>query len=428
MSWVKKVLMIGTASILALMLSSPLFTVRAGFLDLFSSNQTTTPLDKLSWQLHIEPENRLFPSYILAASTRAPLEATASDTPEIASGSLIIGEAVGPISITFTVPAASLPVRLLVTGKAVMEDSVLETILPSPHQQIRLKPKILWKYPSLLEVRQAVPTDISAELWIVKQYLGRQTRTVKLHTINDCPFTFEENGEFTDTWWMYAAYVNENHPLVDSLLKEAFAQKIVAQFDAYQSGDPKEVYRQIYAIWHLLYTKGIHYSSLTGSSDNAEKVGSQFVRFLDESMSVNQANCVDGSVLFASILRKIGIDPFLVMTPDHMWIGFYLDEDRASKRFIETTQLGGLNEDEEAVDTELYHFFGEEYAERPSWQNFISAVRAGRDLYTENRNEIEAGESNHGVVDIEEARAMGVLPIAFTRQPPVSPSDPPSGR
>ncbi len=421
MSWLKKAFLFGTAGILALMLTSPLFPVRAGLLDLLGGSPPTAP-DQPAWQLHVEPEDRLFPSYIIAASTRAQAEINASDTPEVASGDLVLGESEGPISVTLTVPAASLPVRLVVTGKAVMDESVLEASLPAPHQKIRLRPKILWRYPALLEARQAMPTDITAELWIGNQCVGRQTRTVKLHTINDCPFTFAENDEFKDTWWMYAAYVNENHPLVDSLLKEAFAQKIVTQFDEYQSGDPREVYRQVYAIWHLLHTKGIHYSSLAGSSDNAEKVGSQFVRFLDETMASSQANCVDGSVLFASILRKIGIDAFLVMTPEHMWVGFYLDDDRASKRFIETTQLGleSGEEEEEAVDAELYHFFGDEYADRPSWKNFVAAVRAGRDLYAEHRSEIETGEANHGIVDIEEARAMGVMPIAFTRGTPAS--------
>ena len=415
MSLLKRVFLLFTAGVLALMVSSPLFPVRAGFLDLFSSGPVAPTTETLKWQFTIDPEDRLYPSYIIAASTRAPIGTEPPSPDEMASGEVLIGEREGSISVTFTPPVASLPVRIVITSKTIMDESVLETTLGKPLQSVRLRPKILWNYSSLMEIRQVVPVDITAELFINGRSFGRQTRTVKLHTINDCPFSFEEAGEFKDTWWMYAAYVNENHPLVDRFLKEVFAQKIVTQFDGYQSGDPKEVYRQVYAIWHLLYTKGFHYSSLTGSSDNAEKVGSQFVRFLDESMNLSQANCVDGSVLFASVLRKIGIDPFLVMTPDHMWVGFYLDEDHATKRYLETTLLGGVGEDAEAVDNELYHFFGEEYTEKKSWQNFISAIRSGRDGYGESRVQFESGETNYGVVDIDEARSMGVIPIAFTR-------------
>ena len=39
------------------------------------------------------------------------------------------------------------------------------------------------------------------------------------------------------------------------------------------------------------------------------------MRLIDESINNGQANCVDGSVLFASLLRKIDIEPVLVSLP-----------------------------------------------------------------------------------------------------------------
>ena len=38
-------------------------------------------------------------------------------------------------------------------------------------------------------------------------------------------------------------------------------------------------------------------------------------------LKIHQANCADGSVFMASILRKIGYDVSLVLGPGHMWNG-----------------------------------------------------------------------------------------------------------
>lgn len=60
----------------------------------------------------------------------------------------------------------------------------------------------------------------------------------------------------------------------------------------------------------------------------------------DQSITNTQANCVDGSVLFASILRKISIKPFLVTIPGHMYVGFFLSLDKSDFVGLETTVIG----------------------------------------------------------------------------------------
>ncbi|MFZ8431498.1 hypothetical protein ACO1MU_14375, partial [Staphylococcus aureus] len=72
-------------------------------------------------------------------------------------------------------------------------------------------------------------------------------------------------------------------------------------------------------------------------------VSSQHVRFIDDSVRVRQANCIDGTVLFASILRKIGIDPLIVLVPGHAFLGFYLDGQRRQIAFLETTMMTSTN-------------------------------------------------------------------------------------
>src|SRR6202043_4092013 len=64
----------------------------------------------------------------------------------------------------------------------------------------------------------------------------------------------------------------------------------------------------------------------------------------DQSIAMSQANCVDGTVLFASLLRKVGINPALVTHPDHMYLAFNLNnsenEDEQELMGLETTDIG----------------------------------------------------------------------------------------
>ena len=64
------------------------------------------------------------------------------------------------------------------------------------------------------------------------------------------------------------------------------------------------------------------------------------MRLLDETINNDQANCADGSVLFASLLRKIGIEAYLVMVPRHCYLAFALDEKGEKIVALETTLIG----------------------------------------------------------------------------------------
>jgi hypothetical protein len=170
--------------------------------------------------------------------------------------------------------------------------------------------------------------------------LPEKAETVTVKSINDCILAIkqedEDGADALDVKILFAAYVNENHPFVSDILKEARNSRIVDNFSGYQSEDPAVVIRQVFAIWNALQRRGIKYSSIATTTPS-ESVFSQSVRFLDESIDASQANCVDGAVLMASILHKIGIRSHLVLIPGHCFLGFH---DGQGLRGLETTMLG----------------------------------------------------------------------------------------
>ena len=110
-------------------------------------------------------------------------------------------------------------------------------------------------------------------------------------------------------------------------------------FDGY-GGSTGAVYRQAWAVWQALAVRGIRYSAADPGIARGPRVFSQRVRLLEQTWADRSANCVDGSVLIASVLQRIGLRSFLVLVPGHAFVGFYTDAEATHAAYLETTLLG----------------------------------------------------------------------------------------
>ena len=121
----------------------------------------------------------------------------------------------------------------------------------------------------------------------------------------------------------------------------------------FRSGGAEVVDRQVYALWNVLQKRKFRYSSVSNTSLSSNVVFSQRVRTFDDALESSQINCVDGSVLFASLLRAINIEPILVRTPGHMFVGYYTDSSHKDMNFLETTMIGDVDLDDFFPDEQL---------------------------------------------------------------------------
>ena len=133
--------------------------------------------------------------------------------------------------------------------------------------------------------------------------------------------------------------------------------------------------REVFSIWNVLQRQGVKYSSITTASGESRAVLSQHVRFLDETVQNSQANCVDGTVLFASVLYKLGIYPVLVKIPGHMFLAFYTDAQRQHISFLETTMVGapGLS----SIQRNWTFKTADGYLSSESYRQFSGALNYG---------------------------------------------------
>jgi hypothetical protein len=171
----------------------------------------------------------------------------------------------------------------------------------------------------------------------------------------------------------------------------------------------------VWAIWYLLQRSKVTYSSITTVSDTREDLVSQAVRPLSQTLRTQQANCIDGTVLFASILRKIGIEPMIVLIPGHAFLGFYTDAQHTRKAFLETTMLNDANNPfyqrgPTSTGSALASTLGIDMHMEKSWNSFLQATRSGQQTYA--KAALQMGKQpGYREVPIEKARQSGILPL-----------------
>ena len=377
----------------------------------------------LEWSAFIDQDGQLFPSMIVATATVKPGE----EEPDPG----LLGDPYGLIGAVVSEVPAGTKLKLVVKGCKWFGESIEEATVEEAGDYA-IFPHITWEYDALLQARQVQPANVVMELFVNGKPAGRKTKVATIRSLNDCPIYVlpanaegkpaesddEVETEGEDLSFMFAAYVNENHPWVDQITKEALEAGIVDAFTGYQSGDPDEVFKQVFAIWNVMQRRGMKYSDITTSSAEGGLVLSQHVRLFDEAVAAKQANCVDGTVLFASILRKINITPYLVLVPGHMYLAFDLDREGETILALETTMMGATDLKKvggKKMSAELL----EAHKNDASFAAFNAALETGTQSLLENAEKFESEEPEHAqyqLISVSEARKMGILPLASRKE------------
>ncbi len=200
--------------------------------------------------------------------------------------------------------------------------------------EIYLMPEIPWRYDVLARQIPSAPLTLIFRLYDEEGNKEEKIVPVLMRSVNDCMFRYKE----LDMSFLFTAFVQEEHPEIDIILKEALNTKMIKAISGYQEGKEKTL-MQIAAIWRVLHDRGFQYSSITETVGTTTNITSQTVRTFDNAIKTQQANCIDGTIVLASILRKIGISPVMVLVPRHCFLGFYPDATRKTLIYVETVML-----------------------------------------------------------------------------------------
>ncbi|MBR1799751.1 MAG: hypothetical protein IJ761_07675 [Bacteroidales bacterium] len=255
--------------------------------------------------------------------------------------------------ISLTAPRDNCVLRVVVDSSSLNYVTIFQEVLPHHGQTYTFTPTLKWKYDQLRKLRQVGAVDLTFTLFLNDEEVDVKNLHLNYRTVNECPLSLRANGQTVDYRWLFAAYVNEDHPVIEQILTEVIEQGNVSRLAGYQ-GTEAEVNKQVFAIWYYVLNRGITYSSISCTSNPSPNANVQHIRFFDEVYNTRQANCIDACVFFASILRKIGIKPVIFVEPCHAYLGYYSDKKRRHLHLLETTITSWVNfpELDKAVDSE----------------------------------------------------------------------------
>jgi hypothetical protein len=400
-----------------------LIVLMGGFTAASSAQPSFVRVGSISWLPITENGGHFFPSFALATAT---MNTTIQGTPRLLGEATPLpvnrvapvyrGDSYGYFGVALRSARVPLHVRVQIDAPALAETSSIEADLTDSTRMYELFPQMLYKDQNLQGMTQLTTATVGFKVFVNDSLVSEQRQLVRVRSVNDVPFMVDFRlGGRVDQSWMFSAYVNENHPAIDELLRAALQSGTVRSFIGYQ-GSPQDVYQQVFALWNVFQLRGIRYSSITTPSAEGTGVYAQNVRDLSESLRSSQANCVDGTVLFASVLRKIGIDPVLIKKPGHMYLGFYLDARHSGFAALETTMLGHtdiaqLPRDGTAAAA-LSQAFGGPTRNTASWNSFLNAYNFAMQSYAADETPLRQGQSGYALIDIARMRRLGVAPVS----------------
>lgn len=273
-------------------------------------------------------QNVFYPSLVMGvASLQDP--ATLSDTDAV-------------FSVSVTAPVSNAVLRIQIDSSNLNYVTIIQEVLPVKDVRYTFYPSVKWKYPNLYHTRQQGSADLTFTCYINDEEVDVKNIRLNYRSANECPLCIRDaNGRNHDYRWLFAAYVNEEHPYIDSIVSTITNQGVVSTITGYQK-NAATVEKQVEAIWYYALERGITYASISCTSNPTES-NVQHIRFFDEVFNSRQANCIDACVFFASIMRKIGLKPVIFVEPCHAYLGYYTDSRRKNIKLLEATITSWVN-------------------------------------------------------------------------------------
>jgi hypothetical protein len=373
---------------------------------------TTTPV-AVRWEPDFRFPGTFFPSYAIAAAGRDPKDPVLVEHLYgfVNSGSLAVK--------VLSAPAGTkLKAQVEIPEIGVSGD--IETVASDDGQPLTIIPRLSWSQRRLTAINQPVSSDAVFRLYADGALVSEERRPVRIRAINDAPLKACKSADHPERCTDYspylAAFVNEGNPAIDGVLRAALniPAMPVKQWTGTQ-GTEEQTLRQVWAIWYLFQRNKVTYSSVTTVADQTPGLTSQEVRPFTQALRTQQANCIDGTALFASILRKIGIEPAIVLIPGHAFLAFSVNSQNTKDMFLETTMLNDAHNPFYATGPSkwgetLANMTGDDIHQRQSWTSFKEALQVGQAEY--NKAAPNFGKApGFKVVSIVKAREAGILPL-----------------
>ena len=253
---------------------------------------------------------------------------------------------------------------------------------------LRVPVSLPWNMEALRKLEQPVDVHVGVQVRFQDGTGHTKQHAIKVHP--------PSHVELLYPWRLgFAACVDEDHPWIDDIIATISNDPKLkaAQIALTGAGGEVDDQRQsMYLVWRYLARRGVRYANLSGTNP-----AYQAVQLFHDAFENKTANCVDGSMLLASIYGKLGFPCSLVFMPGHCLLRVDLldplDRKDAVVVFLETTLIGT------PVDSpppqELLEPFHESLRQDPELRSFLMARAAGHRQTKEALEEAEAAAKEY---------------------------------
>jgi hypothetical protein len=201
--------------------------------------------------------------------------------------------------------------------------------------------------PTLLPERARTITEVQrATLHVVAEDLDGRTESHDTFSIICLARTSSFNavrrpdtGQIVDLSHYYGAWVTPHAEAVQERVRRAADLLPNRQMWGYED-DPDAVTLQVEALYRVLKEAEITYINSVIDYGAPPGQAIQRTRLPRESLAGRAANCIDGTVLFASLLEGAALNPAIVLFPGHAIVGWEAWDGSDEWRFLETTMIG----------------------------------------------------------------------------------------
>lgn len=293
---------------------------------------------------------------------------------------------------------AGKPVKLQLSTQGLLKPFVIERRVEG---DTLIRPRLAWDVDALRQLRDPRQQVLTVAISGAGVASSVRTIPIRVHPLDEALYFVRESKADVDLGWAFAAWVDPNHPVVDEILGMAGLS------DTPRSRGRDERLRLAREMWVVLERRGLRYASERTGISQGPVMYSQRVRLLSSIWDDRVANCMDGSVLIASVLERLGIESFIVLVPGHAFVGFYTGSDKREAEFLETTLLGNAR----LSGTQGRGREGD-LRER-ALAGFEAARQAGKTAYRRASPRLDGRHRpDFALIDISTARAYGIMPLA----------------
>lgn len=294
---------------------------------------------------------------------------------------------------------AAVRVQAVIEG---FSDPAVATAQVPQGTQTRIALLPLFRKEAIAELNEMRPTTLRVTVEQTAPsvcLLYEHTYPIRLHALDTASLAIQrEDGGIVDLSDYLTAWVTPRTPMIEQWLRraaECHPQKSMVGYQgANTPAEKAEVVRaQARAIFTVLKQDAnlTYINSPLNMGRQARQI-TQRIRLPGESLAAGgSANCIDGAVLFASLLELASLEPLLVIVPGHAFVGWRIWRGVNQYEFLETTMIGS--------------------------EDFATANQTGRREYDEalangffTRGLFDPGGFAR-LVDIAACRTKGILPL-----------------